>query len=376
MESWGSSTRDTENNNQSADEAKKALEPVFSVGDNVALQNFQSVFRTGVDDPALLNAVLLTATYAATKDVLDHEYLKYQTETMRIVRERISFFDPSTTVSTMGAILLLAGIETRLGMRSQVEIHLKAIYQLLQSSRVGQVYLTDGIKRAIFWQDLYAHILTASERIVTHELRWERDIFPSDIFVLSPGFQRKAHLFPEEFLEVLVDIHAMQSCRDSSFFAYEDTVSMMRVDNQQASVQSKLANLPNMPYVVECSRWAAYLAASMLCCKVWRLSVMPPLISSQLLQKLQQEHDESDWYGHSDLLSWMLYIGGAFAPRGPTRTGYIKLLQKQAEFSSEFMHLSLSWSDLVQDLRQFVWSEKAFSTQVRSFWDEVQSAID
>lgn len=129
------------------------------------------MFRTGVDDPALLNAVLLTATYAATKDVLDHEYLKYQTETMRVIRERISVLDPSTTVSTMGAILLLAGIEvcdpcpkfpavrmlispvtqTRLGMRSQVEIHLKAIYQLLESSRVGQVYLTDGIKRAIFW---------------------------------------------------------------------------------------------------------------------------------------------------------------------------------------------------------------------------------
>lgn len=133
----------------------------------------------------------------------------------------------------------------------------------------------------MYWnrQDLYAHILTASERIVTHdtfnELRWERDIFPSDIFVLSPGFQKRAYLFPEEFLEVLIDIHAMQSCRDSSFFAYEDTVSMMHVDNQQASVQSKLASLPTMPYVVECSRWAAYLAASMLCCKVWRLSVLP-----------------------------------------------------------------------------------------------------
>ncbi|KIW91977.1 uncharacterized protein Z519_06959 [Cladophialophora bantiana CBS 173.52] len=220
-----------------SDEAKQALEPVSSLGDDVALQNFRSVFRTGVDDPALLNAVLLTTTFAATRNVLDQEYLHYQTETIKIIRERISMSDPTTTISTMGAILLLAGIETRLGMRSQVEIHLKAIQRLLESSKILQIYLTDGIKRAIFWQDLYSHVLTASERIVTHntfnELRWERDIFPSDIFVLSPGFQKKAQLFPEGFLEVPRDIHAMQCCRESSFFAPEDTISMMHVDNSR-----------------------------------------------------------------------------------------------------------------------------------------------
>ncbi|OQU96931.1 hypothetical protein CLAIMM_02942 isoform 2 [Cladophialophora immunda] len=360
-----------------SDEAKQALEPVFSLGDEVALQNFRSVFRTGVDDPALLNAVLLTATFAATKNVLDHEYLQYQGETIRAIRERISVSDPTTTVSTMGAILLLAGIETRLGMRAQVEIHLKAIHRLLESSKIGQVYLTDGIKRAIFWQDLYAHILTASERIVTHntfhELRWERDIFPPDIFVLSPGFQRKAQLFPEEFLEVLVDIHAMQCCRDSAFFAYEDTISMMHVDNQQAWVQSKLVGLPTLPFVQECCRWAVYLAASMLCCKIWRLSVIPPWISAQLLQKLQQQeqHDKSLWDGHGDLLAWTLYIGGAFAPAGAVRSGYVGLLRQ--EYASECGDLAASWPDLVDVLRQFVWSEKAFYQQVRSFWEEVMS---
>ncbi|EXJ74135.1 uncharacterized protein A1O5_02429 [Cladophialophora psammophila CBS 110553] len=358
-----------------SDEAKQALEPVFSLGDDVALQNFRSVFRTGVDDPALLNAVLLTATFAATRNVLDREYLQYQTETIKIIRERISMSDTTTTISTMGAILLLAGIETRLGMRSQVEIHLKAIQRLLESSKIWQVYLTDGIRRAIFWQDLYSHILTASERIVTHntfnELRWERDIFPSDIFVLSPGFQRKAQLFPEEFLEVLRDIHAMQCCRDSTFFAPEDTISMMHVDNQQAWVQSKLVGLPTLPCVQECCRWAAYLAASMLCCKIWRLSVMPPWISAQLLQKLQQRHDESVWDGHRDLLAWVLYIGGAFAPVGPVRSGYVGLVQE--EHFQEHGHLTASWPDLVEVLRQFVWSEKAFYAQVKLFWEEAIS---
>lgn len=93
------------------DEAKQALEPVFSIGDDTALQNFSAVFRTGVEDPALLNAVLLTATFAATKNVLDQEYLQYQNETIKIIRERISVGETAATISTMGAILLLAGIE-------------------------------------------------------------------------------------------------------------------------------------------------------------------------------------------------------------------------------------------------------------------------
>ncbi|OAP64597.1 hypothetical protein AYL99_00569 [Fonsecaea erecta] len=83
------------------------------------------------------------------KNVLNREYLHQQTEKTKVIRERISASDPATTVSTMGAILLVADIETLLGMRSQVEIHLRAIRHLLKSSRIGQVYLTDGIKRDI-----------------------------------------------------------------------------------------------------------------------------------------------------------------------------------------------------------------------------------
>jgi hypothetical protein len=42
-------------------------------------------------------------------------------------------------------------IQARLRMPFQVQIHMKAIQQLLYVCRKEGKYLTDGIKRAIFW---------------------------------------------------------------------------------------------------------------------------------------------------------------------------------------------------------------------------------
>jgi hypothetical protein len=56
--------------------------------------------------------------------------------------------------------------------------------------------------------------MTGSDRIIDHttfgELQWKRDPFAPSFFVLAPGFQKRANLFPEDFIEVLKDIHALQ----------------------------------------------------------------------------------------------------------------------------------------------------------------------
>lgn len=94
--------------------AKQALEPVFSPGDSLSLQSFRSVFRTSLHDPALLSAVLLTTHFGVNNGIFDHDCLRYQLETIKTVRERISLLDATTAISTLGAILLLAGIEVRM----------------------------------------------------------------------------------------------------------------------------------------------------------------------------------------------------------------------------------------------------------------------
>lgn len=93
------------------DKARQAPEPVFSVAKELAFQDFHSVFRTGLVDPALLNAVMLSLAFAVNGGNINRECLGFQGQAMRHIRERMSSLDMATSESTIGAILLLAGIE-------------------------------------------------------------------------------------------------------------------------------------------------------------------------------------------------------------------------------------------------------------------------
>lgn len=133
--------------------------------------------------------------------------------------------------------------------------------------------------------------MTGSNRVIDHttfgELHWKRDSFAPTLFVLAPGFQKRASLFPEDFIEVLKDIHALQCVQNIPGYSCQTPIEMLRVDNHQASIGSRLVDLPKISPVMEACHLAAYLAACMLCCKVWRHSVIPvrdPSRASALLQ--------------------------------------------------------------------------------------------
>jgi enolase len=54
---------------------------------------------------------MLTFAIAATEGSIDRECLGYQSQAMSYIRERMNSLDGATMVSTIGAILLLAGVE-------------------------------------------------------------------------------------------------------------------------------------------------------------------------------------------------------------------------------------------------------------------------
>ena len=83
-------------------------EPVFSVSDELVLQNFRTVLKEGRGDHALLSAVMLTFAFAGSIDV---ECLRYQSEALKSVRQRIGEPESATSGGTLGAILLLACVE-------------------------------------------------------------------------------------------------------------------------------------------------------------------------------------------------------------------------------------------------------------------------
>ena len=121
--------------------------------------------------------------------------------------------------------------------------------------------------------------MTGSRRIISHEtfpeLHWTRDPHSPTTFTLPPGFQPYAHLLDDGFIEVLKDVSALQCIRDSTFFVTEDVIDMARIDNQQASIQSRLVSLPIREGFAECCHTAAYLCSAMLRCKLWRGSTIP-----------------------------------------------------------------------------------------------------
>lgn len=98
------------------DKAQYATKPTFSVSDELVLQNFRSFLREGLDDHALLSAIMLTYAYATTAGSIDRECLRYQGEVLSAIRQRMSSPNTVTNVSTLGAILLLAGIEVRINL--------------------------------------------------------------------------------------------------------------------------------------------------------------------------------------------------------------------------------------------------------------------
>ncbi|RDW91726.1 hypothetical protein BP5796_02891 [Coleophoma crateriformis] len=304
--------------------ARQAPEPVFSMVEELAFQNFHSVFRTGLVDSALLSAVMLSFAFAVTGGRIDQECLGYQGQAIKYVREKMSSLDEATSESTIGAILLLAGVEARLGMRSQVQLHMGAVQQLLETCQTEGVYLTGGIKRAIFWQDLNSSILAGSSRIVDHttfaELQWTRDPFSPNFFRLPPGFQARSHLLTRDFIAVLEDIHALQCIRDVPYFTKADVLLMARINNHMASIQSRISK------------------------------------------------DDPIWNKHPELLLWLLYIGGAFVPPGIVRSNYVLLLRTNS--AARFGDLYRSWPELLEILKQFTWSEKAFMSQVKALWEE------
>ncbi|KAM3088349.1 hypothetical protein ACMFMG_002402 [Clarireedia jacksonii] len=267
--------------------ARQASEPVFSVTDKLAFHSFHKVFEAGLDDPALLNAVMLTFAFAATEGGINRECLGYQSKAISHIRKRMNSLDRATLITTIGAILLLAGVEARLGMQFQVQIHMRAIQRILDICQKEGIYLTDGIKRAIFWQDLNSSVMTGSSRVVNYttftELQWKRDSYPPSFFRLPPGFQNH--------------------------------------------------------------------------------------VSLRLLRELQQVNDDPIWDDHSELLLWLLYIGGAFTTTETVRSDYIILLRLNN--SSILRGLYKSWQELYEILKRFIWSDSAFTSDVKALWEEV-----
>ncbi len=89
------------------------------------------------------------------------------------------------------------------------------------------------------------------------------------------------------------------------------------------------------------------------------------------MRSLQRSNDDPFWNDDPHLLIWMLHLGGSFSPKGTIRSEYKELLQKNNVSRSRGMYGSSS--ELIEVMKRFIWSEKAYGAQVDEFWKETHT---
>ena len=115
---------------------------------------------------------MLSLAFTASGGVINKECLVHRGQAIQYIRERMGSLEKAVSESTIGAILLLVGVEVsqsltasamksgymlillnkaRLGTTSQVQLHMGAVQYLLAACQTAAINLTEGIKRAIFW---------------------------------------------------------------------------------------------------------------------------------------------------------------------------------------------------------------------------------
>ena len=114
----------------------------------------------------------------------------------------------------------------------------------------------------------------------------------------------------------------------------------------------------------------AYLCIYAMYTSIWDGHVIPSHCSSQLLRNLQNIGTSDDLGYKKALLTWMIYVGGSFAPYGVIRSEYAILVT--GTHASQIESFAKSWSTLQACLRRFLWSEE-FSQRCKAFWEETAS---
>ncbi|KAL6892008.1 Alpha/Beta hydrolase protein [Trichoderma evansii] len=275
--------------------------------------SFSSVFCTDFDDPALFNALLLALQFAVNNEKFDTECLKQKSQTITLINKKLNNTPEALTNSTIGAILLLLGVELRLGSQSQVQIHLNGISQLLKLCREYGVNLSDGIKRSIFCQ-------------------WQVPAWSGPTPAIPKAFKPILNSLGNEFPDILREICTLQNMRDS--LGLSRSINVLSIDSRQALIEYRLydcrTRITRSDYLLGCCIDAAYLCTYMMFSEIWGGDHIPSHFASELLLKLQQTENSGVFAGHEELLSWMIVIGGAFTAYNLKRA-YAVLLNFQEQ---------------------------------------------
>ncbi|KAG8533619.1 uncharacterized protein KY384_001359 [Bacidia gigantensis] len=320
---------------------KQAAEPIFNIDSKIGFQDMHTVFRTSLKDPALLNALLYTLQYAKRGNPMAPEVLSHRGQAMQLVNQRIESNEDVMTAATIGAILLLVGVEAS---------------SLIDPSR----------------QDLYVAALSGFDRVLGDEVFPELGHTQSPLKAatcpLPPGFMPFCFEWTVEFTQVLQQVRAFQNDADSTHTGREQS-SVICLDNQQAAIESRLytlrvAHRDSHDISIRCCIEIAYICTYMLFTPVWESITIPSYLATKVLEMIRTDDIKSVWADKHYLLLWVLCVGGTFAGPGHVQMAYAFLLSQLVQE----LEGTQDKDQVIQHLNDFIWSTRSFGTRFENFW--------
>lgn len=367
--------------------AQDAGEPVISIGNagKFLFLGMDTVFAGALSDPALFHSLSLILALAANMNMPNTECLSHRGAILASLGERMKDPQRASQVSTLSAMLLLIGYEYRIdgSNASSIAMHIRAVDSILKMNRKNNTVVPNAMKRALFWQDLFSCLFAGTMRFFSHkdfpELRHDRSRSP---VVLTkheiPGFIIFNDYFRPDFTTVLEDLNALCAEVDYCYHIGEPPIAKIEIDNAQAWIESRLIDLlSNKPAVsaedtiYEASILAAFLSTYKLSTVIWQGCFIPEYVAGRIVGLLSRLSNISHWDTESELLTWLLFIGGGLAVRADTRSYCAKLIL--GPFDQKIGHLHQSWESTKMVLRKFPWSKYIIEPRAFSFWAEVHS---
>ncbi|KAF2795664.1 hypothetical protein K505DRAFT_9936 [Melanomma pulvis-pyrius CBS 109.77] len=359
-------------------------EPVFCVGDAglVFFQGMETVSRGAFTDPALFHALSLILSLAANNNIPNLECLKYRGETLKSLTERMADLKMVPAVSTLTAILLLIGYEYRVdGTTSKsIALHIRAVDEVIRMNREANIELSDAIRRALFWQDLYSCFFVSTTRLLSHEnypeFCWARDPDRIYSYVVPLGFRSISRTLPPDFQVLLEDLNALCSLVDFNCGPGGTPINKLPIDNGQAWIESRLVNLlydsrksREESNLYEACIFALFLCTYKLYTGIWEGCFIPEFCASQVLGLVSRATSISPAKHSPEIVLWLLFVSGALAERSRTKLRASVLILSLYRERVEQLHQD--WKQFKETLKSFIWSEYTMEQKFLRFWEEL-----
>jgi hypothetical protein len=148
-------------------------------------------------------------------------------------------------------------------------------------------------------------------------------------------------------------------------------------DDQRASIEYRILVMPGEEdkqqgvakagNIQEPCRLAALIYTNMVFRTVQPSAAIHTALTSRLRTTLMQTDFMSCWGNLSEMLLWVLFMGGAVALQGRIRSWFVSVLTIACS------HLKIqSWYDVKEILLKYLWSDRIWEERCKYLWIEVE----